>query len=124
MRRRPAVATGGARLGPHGNLAARRSVGLDAVHVDRDITTVAAPDPQDGRRVDVEVAGGAALKVAKANTTDDLSAGGRPDRLKDKDASDVVRMMQTVSPREIGLTPAPLRTIPLWGRPRPLPCST
>jgi hypothetical protein len=114
-----AAATGGrhrgARLGPHGNRAARRSVGLEAVLVDHDTMTVAALDPRDGRSIDVEVAGVAALLVAKAHKIHDRSTGGRPDRLKDKDASDVVRMMQTSSPRETGPTLARLRTNPIAG---------
>jgi hypothetical protein len=61
----------------------------------------------------VEVAGVAALLVAKAHKIHDRSAGGRVDRLKDKDASDVVRMMQTSSPHETGATLALLREHPL-----------
>src|SRR5664279_1845197 len=88
-----AAATGGrrrgARLGPHGNRAARRSVGLEAVLVDHDTMTVAALDPRDDRSIDAEDAGVAALLVAKAHKIHDRSAGGRADRLKDKDASDL-----------------------------------
>ena len=123
-----AAATGGchrgARLGPHGNRAARRSVGLEAVLVDHDTMAVAALDPRDDRSIDVEVSGVAALLVAKAHKIHDRSSGGRADRLKDKDGSDVVRMMQTSSPRQTGTTLAQLRTHPLLGRPQPLPWST
>lgn len=114
-----AAATGGgrraARLGPHGNRAARRAVGLEAVLFDHDTMTVAALDPRDDRSIDVEVAGVAALLVAKAHKIHDRSAGGRTDRLKDKDASDVVRMMQTSPPGEIGATLAQLRMHPVAG---------
>lgn len=108
-----AAATGGgrrgARLGPHGNRAARRAVGLEAVLVDHDTMTVAALDPADDRSIDVEVAGVAALLVAKAHKIHDRNASGPASRLHDKDASDVVRMMQTSSPRRTGVTLGQLR---------------
>lgn len=108
-----AAASGGgrraARLGPHGDRAARRAVGLEAVLVDHDTMTVSALDQSDGRSIDVEVAGVAALIVAKAHKIHDRLATGRADRLSDKDAADVVRIMQTASPREVGGTLAGLR---------------
>lgn len=70
-----AVAAGGgrrgARLGPHGNRAARRAVGLEAALVDHGSMTISALDPTDQRRVTVEVAGVAALMVAKAHKIHD-----------------------------------------------------
>jgi hypothetical protein len=114
-----AAATGGgrrgARLGPHGNRAARRSVGLEAVLVDHDTMHVSALDTSDRRSIAVEVAGVAALLVAKAHKIHDRSTAGRPDRLKDKDAADVVRMMQSSSPRETGATLARLCAHPIAG---------
>lgn len=105
----------GARLGAHGNRAARRVVGIEAILVDHDTMTVAALDPADTRTVDVEVAGVAALLVAKAHKIHDRVISGRVDRLSDKDAADVVRIMQTASPREVGATLAALRQDPLAG---------
>ena len=107
----------GARLGAHGNRAARRAVGLEAALVDHDTMTVAALDPADHRAIDVEVAGVAALIVAKAHKIHDRVDGGRPDRLSDKDAADVVRIMQTTSPRDVGATLVELRGHPLAGEP-------
>lgn len=107
----------GARLGAHGNLAARRAVGLEAVLVDHDTMTVAALDPADPRAIDVEVAGVAALLVAKAHKIHDRVISGRADRLSDKDAADVVRIMQTTSPRDVGATLAELGRHPLAGEP-------
>lgn len=98
----------GARLGAHGPRAARRVPGMEAVLVDHDTMTVAALDPGDGRAIDVEVAGVAALLVAKIHKIQDR-LGGRPDRLQDKDAADVFRIMQTTSPDEVGRTLAALR---------------
>lgn len=107
----------GARLGAHGNRAARRAVGLEAVLVDHDTMTVAALDPADRRTVDVQVAGLAALLVAKAHKIHDRVASGRADRLSDKDAADVVRIMQTTSARDAGATLAELRHHSLAGEP-------
>lgn len=107
----------GARLGPHGQRAARRAVGLEAVLVDHETMTVPALDPEDVRRVEVEVAGVAALIVAKAHKIHDRLATGRADRLSDKDAADVVRIMQSVSPRDVGATLARLRQHSIAGAP-------
>jgi hypothetical protein len=103
----------GARLGPHGNRAARRAVGLEAALVDHGPMTVSALDPSDDRRVTVEVAGVAALLVAKAHKIHDRVDGGRPDRLRDKDAADVYRIMQTARPVALRETLGDLLTNPL-----------
>ena len=60
----------GARLGRHGNRAARRAVGLEAALVDHSTMTVAALEPGDDRSLDVEVAGEAALLVRRQGTQD------------------------------------------------------
>jgi hypothetical protein len=52
--------------------------------------------------VRVKVAGPAALLVAKAHKLHDRVRTGRSDRLEDKDAADVLRLMQTTDPTEIG----------------------
>jgi len=88
----------GARLGPHGNRAARRAVGLEAALVDHSPMTVTALEPSDTRAFEVEVAGAAALLVAKAHKIHDRLASNRPQRAEDKDASDVYRLMQTTPP--------------------------
>jgi hypothetical protein len=85
----------GARLGPHGNRAARRAVGLEAALVDHAPMIVPALGPEDVRKVTIEVAGIAALLVANARKIHDRVDGARPDRLSDTDAADVYRMMQT-----------------------------
>lgn len=114
-----AAATGGgrrgARLGVHGRRAARRAVGLEAALVDHSTMTVAALDSADDRAIDVEVAGVAALLVAKAHKIHDRAGGGRPDRLIDKDAADIVRIMQTAAPSQISATLAELQRHPLAG---------
>jgi hypothetical protein len=94
----------GARLGVHGRRAARRALGLEAALVDHSPMTVRALDPADGRAIEVEVAGAPALLVAKAHKLHDRVAENRAARVDDKDAADVIRVMQTTSPEEVGAT--------------------
>lgn len=94
----------GARLGPHGNRATRRARGLEAALVDKDPMSITALNPADQRAVTVDVAGVAALLVAKAHKLHDRLQRGRADRLDDKDAADVFRMMQVTSPDTVGAT--------------------
>lgn len=102
------VASGGgrraARLAGHGARAARRAVGVEAALVDNGTMTIAALDPNDKRVLQANVAGPAALLVAKAHKLHDRVSSGRPARLDDKDAADVVRLMQTTRPDEIAAT--------------------
>lgn len=55
----------GARLGPHGNEVARKVSGLEAAVVEHALMRVSALDPADDRAFDIQVAGVAALLVAK-----------------------------------------------------------
>lgn len=92
----------GARLGPHGKRAARRAPGLEAAVVDNDPMVVPSLDPDDDRRVECKVAGPTALLIAKAHKIEDrLIDRHRPDRLVDKDAADVYRLMQTTPPGRV-----------------------
>ena len=99
----------GARLGVHGNHAARRAVGLEAVLIDHDTMTISSLDPMDQRQIEVEVAGLAGLLIAKSHKIHDRIASGHPNRSSDKDAADVFRIMQATSPSEIGVTLSRLR---------------
>ena len=105
----------GVRLGVHGNRAARRAVGLEAALLDHSAITVSALEPNDGRRIDVEVAGVAALIVAKAHKIHDRVSSGRTDRLSDKDAADVYRIMQTARPDTVAMTLKGLLADPIAG---------
>ena len=105
----------GARLGPHGNRAARRALGLEAALVDKSPITVSALNPADYRSVTVDVAGVAALMVAKAHKLHDRIVSGRPDRQDDKDAADGFRMMQVTSPATVGSTLVGLLEHPIAG---------
>lgn len=93
----------GARLDGHGNRAARQTLGLEAALVDHDAMTITALDPHDDRAQQVEVAGVAALIVARAHKIHERTIEGRNDRMSDKDAAGVYRMSrpraQTTLPR-------------------------
>jgi hypothetical protein len=92
----PAAGTRGARLGEHGKRAARKAPGIEVAIVDNDHLVVGALDPGDTRRLEVRVARPTAMLVAKAHKIGDrLARADRPDRLIDKDAADVYRLMQT-----------------------------
>jgi hypothetical protein len=107
----------GARLGIHGKRAARRAAGLEAALVDHSPMIVAALSPADSRSIEVEVAGSTALLIAKAHKLHDRVAASRADRIDDKDAADVVRLMQTTSATDVGTTFIKLREDEIARRP-------
>jgi hypothetical protein len=115
------VATGtgrrDARLKEHGSRVARRALGLEAALVDHGPMTVAALSPRDKRSVQAEVAGPAALLVAKLHKLQERIAGGHKDRLDDKDAADVLRIMQTTEPAGVAATLTRLCQDPIAGQP-------
>lgn len=100
----PPGGTRGARLGPHGKRAARKAVGLEAALVDNEAMRIEALDPGDTRSSETRVAGIAALLVAKTHKINDRVESGREGRLEDKDASDVVRLMQASAPSQVAET--------------------
>ena len=105
----------GARLGVHGNQAARRAVGLEAALVDHNPILIEALDStDDDRHITAEVAGVAALLIAKAHKLHDRIATGRP-AVVDKDASDVFRLMQTADPVQVASTLHTLTTSSIAG---------
>lgn len=104
-----------ARIRPHADMATRWAIGLEATLVDHSTMTIAALDPTDTRSVSVEVAGMAAMLVAKSHKIRDRLADGKADRLRDKDAADVYRIMQTARPGDLGNTLNDLRTHPIAG---------
>ena len=82
----------GARLGPHGKRAARRAKGLEGALVDRKHMKIPSLDPGTERSVVMLVAGPAALLVAKVHKiAERVGAAGR---VSDKDALDVLRLLQ------------------------------
>ncbi len=103
--------TRGARLGPHGKRAARRAKGLEAALVDRHPMTIGALDPTDSRSVTMNVAGPAALLVSKVHKISERTES--EDRVRDKDALDVLRLLQAATTAELAGRLRMLRTHPL-----------
>lgn len=85
----------GARIPPHAKTASRRAVGLEAAVVDHAPVRITALGQGDKRSCTVEVAGPAALLVAKLHKLGERR--GHPRRLEDKDAHDVYRLFVAVS---------------------------
>ena len=88
-----------ARLPDHGRHATRRTPGLEAAILDHTTMEITSLEPEvDTRHAHIRVAGVAALLVAKAHKITDRLADadlGRLDRVKPKDAGDVVRLMRS-----------------------------
>ncbi len=98
----------GARIPPHPTTAAMRAPGLEVALADHEPMLITSLDPEyDSRAVQVQVAGVAALLVAKAHKIADRltdAQAGKTHRLTDKDAGDVVRLMTTSNARRIQAT--------------------
>ncbi len=87
----------GARLGIHGNKVARKVKGLEAALVDKTEKTISSLERDksvDKRSYRVAVAGPTALLVAKLHKMSDRE--GDQDRLTDKDALDVLRLLRGI----------------------------
>jgi hypothetical protein len=95
-------------LPPHDKMIARKAVGLEGSIVDHYLIEVAALDGSDPRRYTVRVAGPAALAIAKVHKLRDRLAEGKADRIADKDAADVYRLMLAVPVSEFLLRLRPL----------------
>jgi len=124
----------GARLGgQHGKRAARRAIGLEGALVDNSPVEIPALAAGDPRSTVIKVAGEAALIVSKVHKIGDRTT--RPDRLRDKDAADTVRLFMSSDAAEIAVRFALLlnddrsagvtrqaidRLDPLFGTPRSL----
>ncbi len=90
----------GGRVPPHSKRAVRRAFGLEAAKVDHAPMDIAALDPADRRAFVIEVAGPAALLVAKLHKLGDRDERD-PERLNDKDAHDVYRLLVGISTRDL-----------------------
>ena len=91
----------GARLGPHGKRVARRAKGLEGALVDRNRQALVSLDPADNRSVVMNVAGPGALLVAKIHKIADRAETETPRRIKDKDALDVLRLLQATETADL-----------------------
>jgi hypothetical protein len=81
----------GARIPPHSRRATRRATGLEAAVVDHAPMVIKSLDADDARSAEIEVAGPAALLVAKLHKLGERK--NIPGRLLDKDAHDVYRLL-------------------------------
>ncbi len=84
----------GGRIPPHSKAATRRTVGLEAAVVDHEVHTISALDPSDTRTFDARVAGPAALLIAKVHKIHERLHEPRRNRLNDKDAHDIYRLLK------------------------------
>ena len=90
-----------ARLPGHAKEVARKARGLEAALVDKHPMVVTALDPADARSFAVAVAGPAALLIAKLHKIRERVAERRQRRLDDKDALDVLRLLQATASRTL-----------------------
>jgi len=91
----------GVRIPPHDKHSARRAAGLEAAIIDRFPMTVDSLDG-DGRSAIINVAGPAALLVAKLHKLGERV--DTPDRLNDKDAHDIYRLLVATETRALAAT--------------------
>ncbi|WP_182359810.1 GSU2403 family nucleotidyltransferase fold protein [Tomitella gaofuii] len=91
----------GVRIPPHSRHSARRAAGLEAAIIDNSPMTVDSLDG-DGRDSVVNVAGPAALLIAKLHKLGERV--DTPDRLNDKDAHDIYRLLVATETPELAET--------------------
>jgi hypothetical protein len=93
----------GARLGPHGNSVARRTLGLEPAIIDNVLFDIRSFEPEvDPRAFTIKVAGSAALLVAKLTKVRERA--GTPARLQAKDGLDVFRILQAVETETLAVS--------------------
>ncbi|TXH20775.1 MAG: hypothetical protein E6R06_21435 [Mycobacterium sp.] len=93
-----------AALAGHGAATARITPGLEPALIDHAPRTLEALNPADHRRIEVNVAGPAALLTAKAIKVEERLADSQRGialRLKEKDALDMLRLLQAVDTAEL-----------------------
>lgn len=89
----------GARLAGHEPRAARKVHGLEGALVDHSPRILEALDPADRRAIEANVAGPAALLVAKLHKIGERQ--DQPQRLVEKDALDVYRLLVAVEKHDL-----------------------
>lgn len=85
--------------GDHGKHSARKSEGLEGALVDHGPVEITAIDPADERSIVINVAGEAAMLVAKLHKLGDRLE--KPGRLDAKDAGDVYRLFDVIAPDDM-----------------------
>ena len=91
----------GARLGVHGNRAARQVRGLEGALVSRRPVIISALAPGDQRTYEISVAGPAALLVAKVHKLAERNDANDVRRVSNKDAFDIFRLLRAVDIDEL-----------------------
>lgn len=89
----------GARIPPHSRRATRRARGLEAAVVDNKRMDIRSLAPGDHRVAQAKVAGPAGLLVTKLHKIGERE--GDPDRLVDKDAHDIYRLLVAVDTQSL-----------------------
>jgi len=103
----------GGRIPPHSDRATRRATGLEAAVIDHAPMIVSSLDPNDGRSTEIEVAGPAALLVAKLHKIGEIQ--DNPRRLLDKDAHDIYRLLVATETGALATTLVELQGTDLAG---------
>lgn len=88
-------------LAEHGPMSARRTRGLEASLEDRERKIISALEVSDVRTFEIWVAGPAALLVAKVIKLTERFDVNDPDRVPQKDALDLFRLMQVIPTAEL-----------------------
>ncbi|MFC7621287.1 hypothetical protein [Microlunatus sp. GCM10028923] len=91
-----------ARIAPHEKATARIAHGLEPALIDNEMVTLVSLDQSDPRTSDLRVAGPAALLTAKMIKIGERleQAANQRDRVKEKDALDVFRLLQAIDVSE------------------------
>ena len=88
-------------LAEHGPMSARRTRGLEASLEDRERKIISALEVSDIRTFEIWVAGPAALLVAKVIKLTERFDVNDPDRVPQKDALDLFRLLQVIPTAEL-----------------------
>ena len=97
-----------ARLQGHAKEVARKARGLEGALIDKSAVSIGALEPGDSRTFDVAIAGPTALLIAKAHKIAERVAEREQRRLEDKDALDVLRLLQATQTMTLATTIASL----------------
>lgn len=91
----------GARLGVHGNRAAMKVRGLEGALVSHKSARIHSLSSADSRSYHIEVAGPAALLVAKVHKIAERVDESSQSRLNNKDAFDIYRLLRAIDTMEL-----------------------
>lgn len=100
-----------AKLTGHSPKSARRTAGIEVCLVDHSPVTLKALDSSDSRTATVNVAGPAALAVAKLVKLQERLEAGKADRVLPKDASDLLRLLRSCGAEAMGTRLAELSAL-------------